>query len=49
MELERITGRKQPPCWCTQVRIDPAALAALAPEARGVACLCPACARPVAS
>ncbi|MBL8371181.1 MAG: cysteine-rich CWC family protein [Burkholderiaceae bacterium] len=47
MEMERITGEKQPPCWCTQIRFDPAALAALPTGARGVSCLCPACARPL--
>lgn len=30
-------------CWCAQVRIDPAVLAALPPDA-GAACLCRACA-----
>ncbi|MFM2052300.1 MAG: hypothetical protein RL456_337 [Pseudomonadota bacterium] len=32
------------PCWCTAVRIDPAALAALPPAQRGRACLCRRCA-----
>ena len=35
MEMERITGEKQPPCWCTQIRFDPAALAALRGADRG--------------
>jgi hypothetical protein len=38
------SGQPQPPCWCEGARIDPAALAALPPQAMGRACLCPACA-----
>jgi hypothetical protein len=33
------------PCWCFSVQIDRAALERLPTEARGVACLCPNCAR----
>ena len=44
MELERETGEAQGPCWCTRVDFDRAALAAIAPEARGKACICAACA-----
>ncbi|RYF07542.1 MAG: hypothetical protein EOO31_06175 [Comamonadaceae bacterium] len=31
-------------CWCMAATVAPQALAALAPEQRGQACLCPACA-----
>jgi len=44
MEIAKATGQPQAPCWCAQVRIDPAALAALPPPAWGRACLCRACA-----
>ncbi|MCB2026265.1 MAG: cysteine-rich CWC family protein [Ottowia sp.] len=44
MELEKATGQPQPPCWCTRATFDPAALAAIPAEARGLACLCSACA-----
>jgi Cysteine-rich CWC len=44
MELERETGRPQPPCWCTQADFDPQALRALPEEARGRACICHGCA-----
>jgi len=45
MELERATGVPQPPCWCTQVKFEPALLAQVPPDAQGLACVCPACAR----
>lgn len=48
MEIERATGVKQPPCWCTQVDFNRGALDKLPAEARGQACICSACARPVA-
>ncbi|WP_116368549.1 cysteine-rich CWC family protein [Parahaliea mediterranea] len=32
-------------CWCAAATIDRAALAAVPPDARGQACLCPACGR----
>jgi hypothetical protein len=44
MEVERTTGRKQPPCWCTQATFDAALIDGLAPEAKGQACICAACA-----
>ncbi|TFZ06631.1 hypothetical protein EZ313_08410 [Ramlibacter henchirensis] len=44
MEVERETGRPQPPCWCTQADFDPQALRALPEEARGRACICNGCA-----
>lgn len=46
MELERRTGEKQPPCWCTGVSFDAALLARVPDEAKRRACICPACARP---
>lgn len=47
MELERETGVKQPPCWCTQVDFSRELLERIPPEARGAACICPACAQPL--
>lgn len=44
MELERATGLKQPPCWCTQAQFSPELLAAVPLTARGKACICAACA-----
>jgi hypothetical protein len=46
MEIERITGEKQPPCWCTQADFSAELLERIPSEARGRACICPACARP---
>ncbi len=37
-------GRPAAECWCMQACMDPAALAAIPPAARGLACLCPRCA-----
>ena len=44
MEVERISGEAQPPCWCTQARFTPEQLARVPAEARGRTCLCAACA-----
>ena len=44
LEVERATGTKQPPCWCTQVDFNRGTLERLVPEARGLACICQACA-----
>ena len=50
LEVERVTGLKQPPCWCTQVDFNREVLERLPPEARGQACICQACAaKPTAS
>jgi hypothetical protein len=46
MEAERITGEKQPPCWCLQVDFGAELLARVPADAKGSACICPACARP---
>lgn len=35
-------------CWCMQTPVSPDALERLPADARGKACICPACARPVA-
>lgn len=35
-------------CWCMHTPVSREALAQLPAEQRGMACLCPACARPVA-
>jgi len=47
MEVERITGEKQPPCWCTQADFSAQLLERIPTEARGRACVCSACARPI--
>lgn len=43
MELERESGVKQPPCWCTQVDFSQELLAQVPPAARGTACICAGC------
>jgi hypothetical protein len=45
MELERETGVKQGPCWCTQVDFSAELLSRLPSESRNLACICPECAR----
>jgi hypothetical protein len=45
MEVERASGLKQPPCWCTQVKFDAALLASLPEPTRGQVCICVACAQ----
>lgn len=45
MEVERETGVKQGPCWCTQVDFSADLLARVPPEAQRKACICAACAR----
>ena len=45
MEVEKATGEKQPPCWCTKVDFSADLLARVPEEARGTACICEACAR----
>lgn len=44
MEIERETGQKQPPCWCTTASFDAALLARIPSEKRNLACICAACA-----
>jgi hypothetical protein len=44
MELERSSGLKQPPCWCTQVEFKREVLERIPAPARGLACICGACA-----
>jgi hypothetical protein len=45
MEIERETGVKQGPCWCTNVDFGADLLARVPPEAQRQACICAACAR----
>ena len=49
MEVERATGVKQPPCWCTEASFGSALLAAIPQQARGKACVCAACAQAAGS
>lgn len=44
MEAQRLTGVKQPPCWCTQATFTAELLARIPVPARGTACVCAACA-----
>ena len=44
MELERVSGVKQPPCWCTQASFSAELLARLPEAARQQACICATCA-----
>jgi hypothetical protein len=46
MEVERLTGEKQPPCWCTQVDFSADLLARVPVEQQRRSCICAACARP---
>jgi hypothetical protein len=48
MEIERITGRKQPPCWCTQVDFSADLLARVPAGKKRPACICARCAKPQA-
>ncbi len=43
MEIERVTGQAQPPCWCTTASFPPDLLARLPVEAAGRACICAGC------
>jgi hypothetical protein len=43
MELERTTGLKQAPCWCTQAQFSAELLERIPEAARGKVCLCAAC------
>ena len=43
MEVERATGVKQGPCWCTQTQFSAELLNKVPEAARGIACLCQAC------
>lgn len=45
LEIERESGVKQGPCWCTQVDFSADLLAHVPPEAQRKACICAACAR----
>jgi hypothetical protein len=45
MEVERSSGQKQPPCWCTQVDFSAALLAQIPAESKGLACVCSDCAK----
>ncbi|HEX5093970.1 MAG TPA: cysteine-rich CWC family protein [Burkholderiales bacterium] len=39
------TGSFDTPCWCTHVKISPETLARIPADPRGLACLCPRCAK----
>jgi hypothetical protein len=44
MEVERETGRAQPPCWCMQADFSEDLLARVPAEKRRLACICARCA-----
>ncbi len=44
MEVEKATGQKQPPCWCTQATFSADLLARIPDELRNQSCVCAACA-----
>jgi hypothetical protein len=44
LEVERETGREQPPCWCTKVDFTAELLGQLPAEALNLSCICAACA-----
>ncbi|HSV35279.1 MAG TPA: cysteine-rich CWC family protein [Ramlibacter sp.] len=48
MEVERASGVKQPPCWCTQVDFSRELLERVPTPAQGLACICAACAKQAA-
>ncbi|MBC7604810.1 MAG: cysteine-rich CWC family protein [Ramlibacter sp.] len=43
MEIERETGVKQPPCWCTEVDFNAKLLARVPAELQRKSCICEAC------
>lgn len=48
-QLERVTGMKQPPCWCNQLTFGAEMLARVPEHARRQACICAACAQAAAA
>nr|WP_315479735.1 cysteine-rich CWC family protein [uncultured Rhodoferax sp.] len=44
MDMERSTGQKQPPCWCTQASFSAELLASVPAADQGKTCICAACA-----
>ena len=44
MEMEKATGQKQPPCWCTGAAFGADLLARVPDYLRNQACICAACA-----
>jgi hypothetical protein len=45
MELEKVSGQPQPPCWCTTTRFDAALLARVPADRQKLACICHRCAQ----
>jgi len=44
MEVERLTGQPQAPCWCMDADFSASLLARVPPERRRMACICARCA-----
>jgi Cysteine-rich CWC len=44
MEVEKLTGVAQPPCWCNGVKFEATLIEKIPAAARGLACVCAACA-----
>jgi hypothetical protein len=43
MEMEKLTGQPQAPCWCVSQTFSAELLARLPDQARGRACICGRC------
>jgi hypothetical protein len=43
MEVQRLTGVEQGPCWCTQASFSQSLLEQIPASLRGLACVCAAC------
>lgn len=46
MEVEKETGRAQPPCWCLHMDFSADLLARVPADRQRMACICAACAAP---
>ena len=44
LEMQRETGREQPPCWCTKIDFTAELLGQLPAHAQNLSCICAACA-----
>lgn len=44
MEIKRMTGQTQEPCWCVNATFTPELLASLPQAAQNRACICAKCA-----
>ena len=49
MEIGRVTGVMQEPCWCTKVKFSQKVLERIPAEAANTACVCAACRAAIAA